>query len=310
MAHDAGMRLAALALSFLACSRPAVAPVPAPIEMAITFDDLPASGPDVPGLSRLRIHQEILGALRKHGVPQVYGFVNGKGTEHPDGRAALEAWVAAGYPLGNHTYSHSTPKELPAWFADLHRNEPLLRALLPGPEERWKVFRYPELRQGETGEAHDAIRAHLLEHGYRIAEVTVDFGDFAWNEPYARCLARGDRASIEELRRSFLQSAQTFLGFDDSFARRLFGRRIRHILILHGGAFDAVMLDDLLTLYETAGVRWIPFDEAQRDPVYQHDPKVAPTGGDILQEQVATARRTRVIPWVTMPLQQLAATCR
>jgi len=240
----------------------------------------------------------------------VYGFVNGKGAEHPDGRAALEAWVAAGYPLGNHTYSHSTPKELPAYFAELHRNEPLLRELQPGPEERWKVFRYPELRQGETGEAHDAIRAHLAEHGYRIAEVTVDFGDFAWNEPYARCLARGDRGSIEELRRSFLQSAQTFLAFDDSFARRLFGRRIRHILILHGGAFDAVMLDELLTLYESEGIRWISFDDAQRDPVYRHDPRVAPTGGDILQEQVATARQTRLVPWVTMPLEQLATLCR
>ncbi len=304
------MRVTALSVLLLACSRPAVAPVPAPIEMAITFDDLPAAGPDVPGMSRLRIHREILAALRKHGVPQVYGFVNGKGAEHPDGRAALEAWVAAGYPLGNHTYSHSTPKELPGYFADLHRNEPLLRELLPGSEARWKVFRYPELRQGDTGEAHDAIRAHLAAHGYRIAEVTVDFGDFAWNEPYARCLARGDQGSIEELKRSFLQSAQTFLAFDDSFARRLFGRRIPHILILHGGAFDALMLEDLLALYESAGVRWISFDDARRDPVYGHDAKVAPTGGDILQEQVATERRTPMIPWVTMPLKQLAALCR
>jgi hypothetical protein len=212
--------------------------------------------------------------------------------------------------LGNHTYSHSTPKELPDWFADLHRNEPLLRDLQPGLEERWRVFRYPELRQGDSVEAHDAIRAHLAEHRYRIAEVTVDFGDFAWNEPYARCLARGDRGSIEELKRSFLQSAQTFLAFDDSFARRLFGRRIRHILILHAGAFDAVMLDELLTLYESGGVRWISFDDAQRDPVYRQDPRVAPTGGDILQEQVATAQQRRTIPWVTMPLEPLATMCR
>ena len=310
MAHDASMRLVPVALLLLACSRPAVAPAPAPIEMAVTFDDLPASGPEVPGMSRLRIHREIVAALRKHGVPQVYGFVNGKGAEHPDGRAALEAWVSAGYPLGNHTYSHSAPEDLAGYLADLDRNEPLLRELLPGPPERWKVFRYPFLRQGDTGEIHDAIRAHLAERGYRIAEVTVDFGDFAWNEPYARCLARGDRASMDELRRSFLQSAETFLGFDESLARRLFGRRIRHVLLLHAGAFDAVMLDDLLALYETAGVRWISFDDAQRDPVYRVDPGVAPTGGDILQEQVATARHTRLIPWPTTPEKQLVAVCR
>jgi peptidoglycan-N-acetylglucosamine deacetylase len=70
------------------------------------------------------------------------------------------------------------------------------------------------------------------------------------------------------------------------------------------------MLDALLSLYERAGVRWISFDDARSDSVYQQDPKVAPTAGDILQEQVATAQRTRVIPWVTMPLEPLAATCR
>ena len=115
---------------------------------------------------------------------------------------------------------------------------------------------------------------------------------------------------MDELRRSFLQSAETFLGFDESLARRLFGRRIRHILLLHAGAFDAVMLDDLLALYERAGVRWISFDDAQRDPVYRTDPGVAPTGGDILQEQVATARHTRLIPWPTTPEKQLVAVCR
>jgi len=240
------MRPPAFLVLLSACSHPGVVPARAPIEMAITFDDLPRAGPDIPGMSRLRIHREILAVLRKHAVPQAYGFINGKGAEDADGRAALEAWVAAGYPLGNHTYSHRTPEELPAYLADLHRNEPLLRELLPGPEDRWKVF---------------------------------------------------------------LQSAQTFLAFDDSFARRLFGRRIRHILLLHGGAFGAVMLDDLLSLYESAGVRWISFDDAQRDPVYGHDAQVAPTGGDILQEQVAMERQTPMIPWVTMPLKQLAALC-
>ena len=70
------------------------------------------------------------------------------------------------------------------------------------------------------------------------------------------------------------------------------------------------MLDDLLALYENAGVRWISFDEAQRDPAYQADPRAAPTGGDILQEQVAMVRQTPLIPWVTRPERQLAAMCR
>ena len=303
------MKLATLAL-LCSCAHATAAPEVTPIEMAVTFDDLPRAGPALPGVSRLQIHREILAALRKHGVQQAYGFVNGKAADDADGRAALAAWVEAGHPLGNHTFSHSSPADVPSYLRDLDADEPLLRELQPGPEARWKVFRYPTLSQGETLEAREAIRRHLAERGYRIAEVTVDFGDWAWNEPYARCLAQGDAAAVGELKRSFLQSARTFLAFDDSFARRLFGRGIRHVLLLHAGALDAVLLDDLLTLYEQAGVRWISFDAALEDPVYREDPRVAPTSGDVLQEQVATARGVGLIPWVTMPLKPLEKICR
>src|SRR5258708_29360652 len=136
---------------------------------------------------------------------------------------------------------------------------------MPGAEQRWKVFRYPFLKQGQTLEARNAIRAHLAGRGYRIAETTIDFGDFAWNDPYARCLARGDGAAIEELKASFLEAAATFLTFDDALAQRLFHRGIPHVLLLHVGAFDAVMLDELLTAYQRVGVRVIPLDEELPD---------------------------------------------
>ncbi len=303
------MRLALL-LTLCACRAGAPAPAASDrFEMAVTFDDLPRAGPDVPGLSRLQIHRQILAALQKHAVPQVYGFVNGKHLEaHPEDETALTAWTAAGYPLGNHTYSHLAPGDVPAYLADIDKNEPLLRKLVPGP--RWKVFRYPTLSQGATPAAHAAIRAHLAERDYRIAEVTVDFGDWAWNEPYARCLERSDARAIEELKASFLESAATFLTFDDALAQRLFHRRIPHVLLLHVGAFDAVMLDELLTLYQRAGVRFIPLDEALADAVYRDDPGVAPTSGDILQEEVVTARGVKLIPWPQEPLKGLEAMCR
>jgi len=305
------MRLALL-LTLCACRATPPAPAAAErLDVAVTFDDLPRHGPEVPGVSRLQIHHQILAALRKHGVPQVYGFINGKNLEgHPEDRTALEAWVAAGHPLGNHTYSHLAPDDVPAYLADIDRNEPLLRELMPGAEQRWKVFRYPFLKQGQTLEARNAIRAHLAGRGYRIAETTIDFGDFAWNDPYARCLARGDGAAIEELKASFLEAASVFLAFDDSLAQRLFHRRISHLLILHVGAFDALMIDALLDLYQRSGVRFVPFEAALADEVYREDPPVAPTSGDILQEEVVTARGVKLIPWPQEPLKGLEAMCR
>jgi peptidoglycan/xylan/chitin deacetylase (PgdA/CDA1 family) len=82
---------------------------PAPvIEVAITVDDLPRFE-EQPPAPPIAIHRMVLKALANHGVPPVYGFVNGKKlVDHPADRAALAAWLAAGQRLGNHTYSHAT----------------------------------------------------------------------------------------------------------------------------------------------------------------------------------------------------------
>jgi len=86
-------------------------------------------------------------------VPQVCGFVN-SGRARPEDRAALEAWVAARYPLGNHTAHHTqletvglTQLEtvgLDAYLADVDAGEPLLAKLLdPGKERVWRYSDAP-----------------------------------------------------------------------------------------------------------------------------------------------------------------------
>ncbi len=39
----------------------------------------------------------------------------------------------------------------------------------------WHWFRYPFVHQGDTIEKRRAVRTYLREHGYKIAEVTLDF---------------------------------------------------------------------------------------------------------------------------------------
>jgi peptidoglycan/xylan/chitin deacetylase (PgdA/CDA1 family) len=284
-----------------------------PVELAITFDDLPAHGPAVPGLSRLQLHQQILAALARHGVPQAYGFVNaGPVAADPALLEPLQAWVAAGQPLGNHTFGHESLESLPLpqWLEGIDRDEPLLRQLQPGPEARWRVFRFPFLERGRTLEERAAIRDHLQKLGYRIAEVTDDFSDWAFNEPFSRCLAKGDAAALEQLRQAFLHQAQVELAFSDGFLRRLFGRPVPHVLLLHAGAHTALRLDELLTLYQRAGVRFVPLDRALADPVYALDPQVAPARGDTLLGELADERGLLLLPWPQLPEKALEKLCR
>jgi peptidoglycan/xylan/chitin deacetylase (PgdA/CDA1 family) len=114
--------------------------------MAITFDDLPAHGALPPGGTRVAVASKITAALRDAQAPPIFGFVNGLPIEQqPADAVVFEAWRAAGFPLGNHTWSHMNLNEhSPAEFeADSSRNEPLLREWMQG--EDWHWFRFPSL---------------------------------------------------------------------------------------------------------------------------------------------------------------------
>ena len=132
--------VAVLALGWACASAPPPTPVQGELRVAVTVDDLPRHGPEAPGQDRLALHRALLDALRRQQVPRVYGFVNSRRAQ-PGDRAALEAWVAAGYPLGNHTAHHPDIGKigLDAYLADVDAGEPLLSELLgPGQERVWK----------------------------------------------------------------------------------------------------------------------------------------------------------------------------
>src|SRR6266508_605453 len=225
--------------------------------------------------------------------------------------AILEAWAAAGFRLANHNYSHLNLDSVNAerFVEDIEANEPLLTMLARGPAA--KLFRYPYLREGNTLEKRDTVRRWLAAHNYRVAPVTVYFEDWAWNDPYARCRSRNDRPAIAWLKESFLQAAADRLAWSDVAARRIFGRPIRHILLLHIGAFDAAILDELLEAYAAAGVRVISLEDALRDAAYAEDPKLA-SGEELpFLEQLGRARGLKLPPGSTpIPRHLLETVCR
>ena len=175
-------------------------------EVALTFDDLPSHGPLPPGMTRLDVAKSIIATLKAANAPQVYGFINAVKLEQvPEDMAVLKEWRSAGYMLGNHTYSHMSLNDntVESFEKDIAKNEPVLQSLMGN--EDWHWFRYPFLWEGDTLEKRNEVRAYLKDHGYRVAQVTLDFEDYAWNEPYARCVAKNDQKSIEWLKVELLE---------------------------------------------------------------------------------------------------------
>ena len=93
----------------------------------------------------------------------------------PAGPAILRSWMASGNLLGSHTYSHPDLESMSVVdFEDnILKNEPALQQY--AGETDWHYFRYPFLHEGETLEKRRAIESYLKEHGYKTAEVSLDF---------------------------------------------------------------------------------------------------------------------------------------
>ncbi len=304
-------RLALLALVAIASSTQAAEPR---LEIALTFDDLPVNGTLPAGMTESALARDTLRVLKQHHVPPSYGFINADKLErNADAALALQLWIAAGHPLGNHSYSHMdlTRNSAEAFQKEILRNEPALELLTPANAKndlRW--FRYPYLHEGDTLEKRRAIRAFLTAGGYRIAQTTIDWEDYLWNSAHARCVDRKGATSLEWLRSSYLSEAERWLDVQREFSRRLWGRDIRHVALLHLGSFSPHILPELFKLLERKGYRIVTLERAQADPIYETDPDFAHPRGGTLTELVMQAK---AIPWpeglADKPREKLRTLC-
>jgi peptidoglycan/xylan/chitin deacetylase (PgdA/CDA1 family) len=287
----------------------------AKIQVAITVDDLPSHSGAPAGTDRVELARRMVAVLKAHNVPEVYGFLNAG--RSPDDLKLMEVarvWIAGGYPLGNHTYSHKSLNEISVdeFKSEIEKNEPILRSL--SGERDWKYFRYPYLREGDSLEKRNAIRDFLKTKGYKIAQVTIDWEDWSWNEPFARCTDKKDEKKIDWLRKTYIDNAVAKLHEADYLAKKLFKRTVAQIVLLHIGAFDTEMLDRLLARYEKEGVEFIPLSKAVKDAIYEFDPKVVGPWGSEFTYQVMKSRGIKradlgLKPYEGYPEKELEKAC-
>ena len=280
-------------------------------KVALTFDDLPAHGTLPPGVSRVDVANEIIKALQDSHASKIYGFINAeKLRQAPDDAEVLKLWRNAGFLLGNHTYSHMdiNANSVDAFEQNIQANEPVLEAMMVGEDWRW--FRYPFLWEGDTLEKRRAVRAYLQLHRYRVAQVTLDFEDYAWNDPYARCVATKNTQAIERLKASYLSTASEYISLGQQMANLIYGRDIKHVMLLHLGAFDATMVPQLLELLKQRRFSLVTLEDAESDPAYKSDPNLPLKWEGTLLEQMMVAKHLQTPPHAEKPLRELESFCR
>ena len=252
--------------------------------VAITIDDLPVTAISV-STDWASVTARLLAMLRQHDVPAV-GFVNEAKLYVNDALdssrvALLEAWLEAGQELGNHTFAHrgahATP--LDRYLDGITRGEKVTRELARRAGRPYRYFRHPQLHTGRSLEYRRGVERFLATHGYTIAPVTVDNQEWVYARAYVVAQQRRDSALVRRVVTDYLRHLDTAFAYSEGLSRRLFGREVPLVLLLHANQINADYLDTILNRLEARGYRFARLERALADSAYRSaDAYVGATG--------------------------------
>ena len=243
-------------------------------EVAVTFDDLPATrlirSCDLDAIREMTA--KLLDIAAKHQVPLV-GFVNeGKCEKLPQEalETILQMWLDAGMELGNHSYSHFDLNDtgLDRYQADVIRGESTTKRLLEARGRQLRYFRHPFLHAGKDLETKRAFESFLRERGYRVAPVTIDNQEWVFAKAYARAKRKGDEETAERISKAYLPYMKEVFEFFEAYSRHTVGHEIPQVLVLHANALNADHFEQLITMMKERGYRFVSMANALQDRAY------------------------------------------
>jgi len=226
-------------------------------------------------------NSRILKVLDSHNVRGAL-FVCGMRVDEYDGGKLLSAWDQAGHLICNHSYSHlnycDTRFDYSAFAVDFLKNEKIIAPY----HHRTALFRYPFLKEGDTAEKRDRFRALLKESGYRVGHVTIDASDWYVNERMSDHLVKKPKDSINPYRDYLIAHLLDRAAFYRQLAIDVLDRDIRHTLLVHYNALNALVLPDVMAAFEAVGWQWIDASLAYQDDVFRSQPKTLPAGESLV----------------------------
>jgi hypothetical protein len=107
-----------------------------------------------------------------------------------------------------------------------------------------------------------------------------------------------------------MKTAAEYIALDRQMAKMVYGRDIRHVLLLHIGGFQTVMLPQLLEFLKQQHFKFVTLSQAEKDPAYKSDPDVALKEGGTLLDQMMEAKHLTFPAHADKPYNQLDAQCR
>ena len=254
--------------------------------VAVTFDDLPTVNiARTDDAARREVTDDLLGALTQRQIPAI-GFVNEVKLEQDGAIVAarvelLRSWLAAGFELGNHAYSHPDLHRVPLgeFQADVIRGESVTRKLLAESGMAPRYFRHPFLHTGTNIETKVSFERFLDQHGYRVAPVSIDNSEWIFARAFVLAMRAGDITTANRVGRDYVDYMLEMFTFYEDQSQQLFGRNISHVLLLHANELNARWFGRLADRLTELGYEFITLDQALEDPAYRSADTYTGPGG-------------------------------
>jgi peptidoglycan/xylan/chitin deacetylase (PgdA/CDA1 family) len=279
------MKVRSLFLGFIITAAFASANAQNKRQIAITIDDLPVVSTRTDLRNRHLITRKLLAQIKRQRVPAI-GFVNENklySGEKVDEQQVdlLRSWLDAGLDLGNHTYSHRSLNtiSLKEYEADFLHGETITKQLLAERGRKIRYFRHPYLQTGRTLEVKTAFNDFLKSHGYTIAPVSIDNGDYIFSRAYDNAFDKHDKALMRRVGDAYVPYMESKLEYWERQSTKLFGREINQVLLIHANFINSDYLADLIKMFRRRGYKIVDLDSALKDEAYSlPDEYIGPAG--------------------------------
>lgn len=255
-------------------------------KMAVTIDDLPLQGMGKYSVEQVtKTTDRLLSKIAEMKSP-VTAFVIGNkimtdGKPDPRKIAMLEKWLDAGLDLGNHTYSHPSANKvsIDEYKKDILAGDQAIRNIIERKGKTLKHFRYPYLQTGRSIETKTGIENFLKEHGYTIAPVTLDNGEWIFSAAYEHAIDSSKTDMMKKIGAEYVDYMKRKVEYWESQSEGLFGRNINHILLMHANTLNSDYYAKLLEMFRADGYEFISVDEALSDEAYKLENTYTGAGG-------------------------------
>lgn len=246
--------------------------------ISVTIDDMPYQHQGMfNGEKQFELVKEIIQHLQMFNIPAV-GFVNeGKlfSEEKLDSSKLniLKMWLDAGLELGNHTFSHTDINKVSFedFKEDLLKGEEITRPLAEERGVKYEYFRHPYLHSGETEEKMLELKNLLNERNYKVAPVTIDNGEWIFAFAYNLAYKENNVELMHKLGKDYVDYMIKKIKYWEDQSQKLFGRNIKHVLLIHANLLNAEYADELYRAIQEDGYKFITLDETLEDEAYQSE---------------------------------------